>query len=122
MNRLMRLRLKHGMYWRYRLPGPWDYRQECRAFGAVLLIAFMVWLTLAMMRYERAFEREEEISNQATLVNLACLDQAVRADKFGERVSIGWVVDNYLIGIECTVFDRDAQALKTKHKSNRVEG
>ena len=88
--------LKHGLYWKYRYPGPWDYKQETRFVGALLLIALMLYLLASSMEFEalRQQEREERETYQKMVMD--CLNQAT-----GVYDRVAWIIDDKIFNVQC---------------------
>lgn len=103
------IRLKHGMFWRHRYPTPCDYKQESRLIGALLLIIFMLWLLASSLEYKTAVEQEAEYREAYQSVVLHCATQALMERNHRQKATVGFVFDEKLIGVDCSVLSDDAK-------------
>lgn len=118
---LHRLRLNYGMFWKYRMPTPWDYKQETRFVGAVSLILVMLWLLFSRLDYEAALVQEEVAREAYQNVVASCTTQAIRERKYGEKWNLGFILDDKLIGVDCQVLSEDPYAwMKDKDKKKAM--
>lgn len=107
MNFFMKLRLNNGMFWDKPYPTPLDYKQQSRLVGALLLILLMLWLLASRMDYEAALAMEEATREAHQRVVLSCANQAIMADRYQDKRTVGMLFDGQLIEINCGVLSRD---------------
>lgn len=101
-------RINYGLHWKRRYPTPGDYKRQSRFVMALMLILFMLWLAAGMLDYQSELVQVKINNEPAQLVATACLNQAVQADRYGKQMHVGWVADGMLIGVDCTVYSREA--------------
>ena len=88
--------LRHGLYWRYRYPGPWDYKQEIRFVGALLLILFMLYLAASSLEFEALHAQEQQEREWYQKMAIDCANQTT-----GHHGKITWRVGDRILTMEC---------------------